>query len=596
MNYSTYKYIDYAEGGVNHRNNVRVITELESVYGKNEVYRTIFRFDDDYRRHFEKTKSVGQFAGKCYADWMPFDIDDEDLSKAWSAAKAVINLLNYDYSFDVQHIFFSGAKGFHILIPIQAFGFTQPSEKMPMAFKGLANDIAGDLVDSTIYELNRLFRMVNTCNAKTGMFKIPLTIDEFYSGIENIKLLAKEPHKIMLPSMRDCVLNKQFEELYQKHITSGKVIEHVQDKNLFEKLGGVGEGERDVIGAKFLGILKSKGMEPELAMQWLRGWNSQNTPPMSEDQLHKLLISIYSYDEKKEQTIESQIKPVWAVYDEYDEFVNSKRRVDIGIAEIDGRMRGIRPGQVLTILGYTGNYKSATLQDILRGYHARTDEPVLLFELEMSRLDIFERACQMEAYLTGRDVEMAFKDDDRSIRNELINLLTERQRNFFVVDASNLSFADMQEYIRIAEEKIVKRKINLIGIDFLQLMEGIGRTNTERADYIAKEMKNFAKQLDVALIVLSQVTGVKSAETEITEMDVRDSKTIVQMSDYVIALYLEEMTDNEKAAEVSPIQIVDLRKNRKGKLGSVRRMIEQKTLTFKLLDEIRQEPDYKSPF
>ncbi|MBW1729013.1 MAG: hypothetical protein JRJ62_15905 [Deltaproteobacteria bacterium] len=88
-----------------------MITELERVYGENEIYRTFFRFDEKYKNYVEQNKSVKGFRGKCYADWFPLDIDDKDLDAAWHKTLAFINLLKYDYEYDVKHIFFSGSKG-----------------------------------------------------------------------------------------------------------------------------------------------------------------------------------------------------------------------------------------------------------------------------------------------------------------------------------------------------------------------------------------------------------------------------------------------------------------------------------------------------
>jgi len=103
-------------------------------------------------------------------------------------------------------------------------------------------------------------------------------------------------------------------------------------------------------------------------------------------------------------------------------------------------------------------------------------------------------------------------------------------------------------------------------------------------------MKNFAKELDIALVTLSQVTGVESSEDVVKAMDARDSKTIIQMSDYVICLYLQEMTDDERNNGMNPIQVIDLQKNRKGRTGKVLREIEQRTLTFINRDEHHTEP------
>jgi len=205
----------------------------------------------------------------------------------------------------------------------------------------------------------------------------------------------------------------------------------------------------------------------------------------------------------------------------------------------------------------------------MRHYHKYSNEPVLMFQMEMSGLDIFERAMQMTTEKSGKEIEDIYKSNGNF--SELLRSLREDQEKFMVVDRPGLSFEDMKEYILLSE-KILREKIGLVGIDFLQLIRSTGQTNIQKMDSVAKDLKNFAKEMNVPVIALSQVTGIDNEYERINLMDSRDSKTIVQMSDYAIGIRLSKDGDD--------IQILDLLKNRKGGKGTGKLKIDRKSMRF----------------
>ena len=578
MDYPEYHYIDYAFGGAQNRNHVIDINRLPAHEGKTDCYRTIFRFGEDYLSHYQNNnKSVKFYNGKCYFDWMPIDIDNKDLGEAHRMTSEIIDILAADFDIEVRYLFFSGAKGFHILLPSRMFGNVKPSMNLPKILKGVAADLMPEYYDSTIYDINRLFRLNNTINSKSGLYKISLSMEEFNSGIDRILELAKGKRPIQCPGLYDVVVNKQLAELFRKYSDKlggenksngdAKKIHDFGGKIDWEKIRhGVSEGERDTYAAKYAGILRANNVSKEVAFNLLCGWNNGNNPPMEEEQVEKVVNSIYRYENNASE-LSKDIVPIWSVYDQYKEFVRSKKKVNIGIPEIDSKIRGIRPGQVLTMMGYTGNFKSATLQWILRHYTIYSGEPVLLFELEMTRLDLFERALQMEIGIPGAEIEKQFKEYDPV---EVVDIVKGKLPNYYIVDIPYLSFEKIEQYTLAAEQEVYKRKTGLIGIDFIQLMAGGGRTNVDRVDHLAKQMKTFAKKLDVPVIVLSQVTGISDPTTPISLNDSRDSKTIEHMSDFVIGIW----SGGEDK------QILGLLKNRKGALYQVSRKVDKKTLKF----------------
>jgi hypothetical protein len=578
MIYSDYTYIDLAIGSVANRNNVQDITKIKNYSGQFECYRTVFRFNNSYKMHFDNTKSVSGFRGNCYADWLPIDIDSQDLNEAYGKTKTVIEMLKLDFDYDAYYLFFSGAKGFHILIPSQCFGIFQPSEKLPNIFKLIAKDLCQDNGDGTIYEINRLFRMVNSQHGKSNLFKIPLTRMEFNLGIDKIKELAKQPKESSFYSMSDSVINDQFKELYQKYLKTNNVKSEIpqedkKENKILSILSGVKEGQRDSSATSLAGLFKSKGFDESFTLELLLLLNSQNKPPIEATQLKKVVDSIFKY---KEDDLKNII-PAWSLYDEYKEYVTSSKQVNIGIPIIDETIRGIRPGQVMTIMGFTGNYKSAVLQDILRHYSYQSKEPSLLFQLEMSRLDMFERAVQMEMHISGSDVETMFKQNDELDKQNVLELLKHQLEHVYFIDKSGLSFSDIEKYTRLAEEKVYRKKTGLIGIDFVQLMNAKGATEIQIVSEVAKEAKQFAKNMNVPVILVSQISNVLDAETEVKLMDARYSKTISIMGDFVLGIWIEKIPNSDNIK-----QIISVLKNRKGKLITIEREINAKCLKFEV--------------
>jgi len=594
MIYPNYKYIDTAIEGLQNRNQIIDVTTLRNFTGKPECYRSIFRFDERYVAYHKEHGSISGYKGKCIADWLPIDIDDDNIGVAYRKTELIIHLLRYDYDFGVKHLFFSGSKGFHILLPIVLFGNVQPSEKLPAVFKEIVESILADenidgkpIFDAHIYQINALLRLTNTVNKKSGLHKIPLTMQQFSQGIDSIKKLAATPQKVLLPLMTDFMVNGQLKEIFDKFNKNGVMVNSsgngenkkkasLEADGLLGKFKeGVSAGERNVIAAKLAGLLRSKGLDRNFALQILESWNQKNKPPLEKKELMSILRSIFRYgkeEEEEEQEIERSIVPIWSIYDDYREFSKSEKKVTLGLPDIDRKIRGIRPGQVLTIMAYTGTYKSAMLQNFLRYYHNYSNEPVLMFELEMNRLDLFERSIQLEAEISGDVVEKCFIEDDEE-SNKLVELLKKRQQHFYIVDTPGLSYEDMVKYVMIGEEKVYKQKTGLVGVDFIQLLDGDGYNEIQRMNDAAEKAKYFAKRCNVPVIQLSQITGVSSNEAPVHLMDARNSKSIAHMSDYVIGLWVKK-----------PYLVISLLKNRKGGLCTVHVKMNPKSLRYDVID------------
>ena len=202
MRHSAFSLVDFAKGDVRARNNVVPLKEAidaRSNGGAVNSYITAYRFPEDYRKHVQATGSVAGYTGPAYADFLHWDVDYEGrLHAALAASRGLVTHLQdrFDIRQDQLRYFFSGAKGFHLLLPTQLLGDVEPSTTLPAVWKSMALAIAAEAdvkVDRVVYDVNRLFRLPDTQHP-SRLWKVELTWEElFHSDTDTIRALAKEP-------------------------------------------------------------------------------------------------------------------------------------------------------------------------------------------------------------------------------------------------------------------------------------------------------------------------------------------------------------------------------------------------------------------
>lgn len=203
MKHPAYNLVDLAIGDVRKRNLVVPIEKALAARADRAIrnsYITVFRFPQEYLEHRKQFGSVSGYAGPAFADYLPIDIDREnDLDAARRAALKVAVTIHEMFGVreDQVRYYFSGAKGYHLLIPTVLMGDVKPSEHLPAAFRTMAlgiAEMAEETIDSAIYDVNRLFRLPDTQHPKSGLFKVELTWEEFSTlDISAHRRLAEKP-------------------------------------------------------------------------------------------------------------------------------------------------------------------------------------------------------------------------------------------------------------------------------------------------------------------------------------------------------------------------------------------------------------------
>lgn len=214
-----YRYVDFAaRAQVGFRNHVVAVDEVPDLVarcGAEECYASVFRFSADILLYLAEQRvagrpSVAGYDGRVWTPFLPLDIDahppETRLEAALELARRTWDLLveRWQVPAAAVHAYFSGGKGFHLLLDTRACGRVAPSgdlhrvlSRLRLEILAALPDAARPLFDLAIGDKVRLLRLPNTRHAGSGLFKVPLAADELRrAGVDDIRALARAPRPL----------------------------------------------------------------------------------------------------------------------------------------------------------------------------------------------------------------------------------------------------------------------------------------------------------------------------------------------------------------------------------------------------------------
>lgn len=265
----------------------------EKATGKIDQYCSIFGYNPE-------DVANGDIYGPLY-----FDIDNSEISKAYTDAKCLIEILKFYGLTDGDfQICFSGCKGFHIVIHPEVMG-VKPTPNLDKIYKKIATWFYAQLpyksIDFKVYERRRLWRIINTINSKSGLYKIQINGSE---SLEEIMEKAKTQCEIVqkFPTRNETAstwLPRAQEELRQEESDSQRrrtisTVKFDDPINPSVKLlidNGVGSGERNNTAFYLACYLKSKNFGESEIEEKLLSFATKCTPPMEENEIRSVIKS-----------------------------------------------------------------------------------------------------------------------------------------------------------------------------------------------------------------------------------------------------------------------------------------------------------------
>lgn len=249
--------------------------------------------------------------------------------------------------------------------------------------------------------------------------------------------------------------------------------------------------------------------------------------------------------------------------------------VPAGFSALDRLTSGWQKSELIIIAARPGMGKTAFILSSCRNAAVEFGHGVAIFSLEMSSVQLVNRLISAEAELESEKIKKGnLSSHEWAQLHHRINRLTNAP--IFIDDTPALSILELRAKCRRLKQQ---HDIQLVVIDYLQLMTGDtskgGGNREQEIASISRALKNLAKELNVPVIALSQLSRAvetRGGDKKPQLSDLRESGSIEQDADMVMFLYRPEyynITQDEAGNPVQGIGEVIIAKNRSGSLDTV---------------------------
>lgn len=245
--------------------------------------------------------------------------------------------------------------------------------------------------------------------------------------------------------------------------------------------------------------------------------------------------------------------------------------VSTGFPDVDSLLLGLQKPDLIILAARPGAGKTA--MGLKLAYNAAKEEEeeiVAFFSVEMPKEQCIMRLhCSIAGVDTQR-YQLGYLNAEEwgrlhDVRSSLQNM------PLYIDDSSGLSPSRLKaKAMRLAVER--KKKIKLIVVDYLQLMEGSKKrygSKYEEVSDISKDLKNLGKELDVPLLALCQLNRASETRTDHRPIvsDLRDSGNLEQDAAVITFIYRADMYRGPLETPDNTAEII-VAKNRNGRTGT----------------------------
>jgi replicative DNA helicase len=274
-----------------------------------------------------------------------------------------------------------------------------------------------------------------------------------------------------------------------------------------------------------------------------------------------------------------------------------------GFTELDRITSGWQRSDLIILAARPAMGKTAFVLGLARNAAIDFDIPVAVFSLEMSNLQLVNRLISSEAQIRGDKLRNGNLEDYelQQLHSKIDKLSTAK---IFIDDTPALNVFDLRAKARRLKDR---HGIGMIIIDYLQLMsggsegKGQGGNREQEISKISRSLKGLAKDLNVPVIALSQLSRAvetRGGTKRPMLSDLRESGSIEQDADQVMFLYRGEYYGFEQDEDGNPCQGVGeviIAKNRHGSTANVRLRFIGEYAKFANLDEFSYSDDAALP-
>ncbi|MGA9380340.1 MAG: replicative DNA helicase, partial [Phormidium sp.] len=247
--------------------------------------------------------------------------------------------------------------------------------------------------------------------------------------------------------------------------------------------------------------------------------------------------------------------------------------------DLDAMTGGFQRSDLIIVAGRPSMGKTSFSVSIAQNIAGKHRLPIAIFSLEMSKEQLVQRMLSSESQIESNRLRSGrISQNEWDALSRALGVLTELP--IYIDDSANITVTEMKSQARRLQAEI-GGELGLILIDYLQLMEGGGDNRVQELSKITRSLKGLARELNVPVIALSQLSRGVEARTNKRPMmaDLRESGSIEQDADLVVMLYRDEYY-NPDTPDRGVAEII-ITKHRNGPTGTIKLLFDPQFTRFR---------------
>jgi replicative DNA helicase len=316
---------------------------------------------------------------------------------------------------------------------------------------------------------------------------------------------------------------------------------------------------------------------------------AQNMPQDTDEFMDKVQQKMFDLSMKRSKNevveIKDALKDFFSNLKIMQEQKSSLTGVTTGFKKLDDITAGLQPSDLIILAARPAMGKTSLALNILANA-AKAGHKVAIFSLEMPVQQLVNRLVAAEASLNSSNLRKGKLNSDEwnKLQVGITNLI---KKKIFFDDTGSITVSELASKARMLK---MKEGLDLIVIDYIQLMKGTGESSRElEISTISRSLKVLAKELNVPMLVLSQLNRKVDSRPNKRPMisDLRESGAIEQDADQILFIYRGEVY-KDKDMEEGVAEVI-IAKNRHGSIGEFLLVFQSEFTKF----ENRMEDSYE---
>ncbi|HEY9480775.1 MAG TPA: replicative DNA helicase [Candidatus Paceibacterota bacterium] len=336
----------------------------------------------------------------------------------------------------------------------------------------------------------------------------------------------------------------------------------------------------------YASIVQKKSMMRKLieAGEHITGLSFEERGELEEiiDQAEKRLFEVTnSVGSHKFVHLKDTLAEAWDQIERLQSSSDELRGVPTGFKALDNKLSGFQKSDLIILAARPSMGKTSLALDFARKAAVEHNIPVGIFSLEMSAAQLVQRMLSAESRIdawklrTGKGLSV----DEMSVNlRDAMDKLSKAP--IYIDDQPGNNILKMRA---IARRLKAEKNLGLVIVDYLQLMTPVQSARSDnvvqQVTEISRSLKNLARDLDVPVIALSQLSrAVESRGGKPRLSDLRDSGSIEQDADVVMFIHREKDESGEQARSREATILIE--KHRNGPTGEIQLVFDSDKATY----------------